>query len=183
MHKVKKLEKIMKKVKILIFTSFVLFTSGCSLLMSYQSYTYTPPSMKGIIIDNDTNSSISNASITKPLYDYKIISDTNGSFFIPEDSSHSITVHPMQSNNMPTSMSYIFIVFKSGYEPKVCTSGSTNASIHIRLNKDDTFQKLDRNKLINMYIKYNSDAIWNYKNTDKLEDDVECLKNLEVIDD
>ena len=173
----------MKKVTILILTSLVLFTSGCSMLMSYQSYTYTPPSTQGIIIDNDTNSSISNVSITKPLFDYKIISDINGSFFIPEDSAHSITVHPMQSNNVPTLISYIFIVSKSGYEPKVCTSGSTNASIYIRLNKDKTFQNLNRNELMNMYMKYNSDAIWNDKNTDKLEDDVECLKNLEVIDD
>ena len=170
----------MTKAKIIIFSILLVLISGCSLLMSYQSSTYFPPSTKGIIIDNDTNKSISDVLISKPLFDYNITSDINGSFFIPEDSDHSITVHPMQSQNIPILTSYVFIVFKSGYEPKVCTSGYTNAKIHIRLNKNASFQTLDSKELIDIYVKYNSDTIWNDKNIDKLGDGVKCLKNLEL---
>ncbi len=169
------------KIKIIIFSTLLVFISGCSFLMSYQNQTYTPPSTKGIITDNDTNSSIPNVLITKPLFDYNITSDTNGSFFIPEDNKHTVTLHPMQSQNMPTITSYIFIVFKSGYEPKICTSGFTDANIHIRLKKDDSFQYFDRKERINMYVKYNSDDIWNDQNIDKLRDGVECLKKVNLI--
>jgi len=166
----------MNIIKIAGLSFVLLLTSGCSLLMSYQNYTYVPPSTRGVILDSDTNRSISNVLITKPLFDYKITSDTNGSFFIPEDTKHSITLHPMQSQNIPTS--YIFILFKSGYEPKICTSGYTNADIQIKLHKDKSYQTLDRNQLIDLYAKYRPYDVWSNEVIDELADGVECLKSL-----